>query len=128
MVSAIQWLIELAQKKPILFGVALLLIGLAVGGNVVYYQQKRIENLEITIRETNREHSQRLDSTVRYYEKREDELNAETKATLNAMIQDYQKQLKDQQNLNRRIDNTILNNARILREKQEQLKLISNDN
>lgn len=124
----LKWLVSLAQTKPIIFGVALLLIGVFVGGRVVYYQQKRVEKLEAAYKESNDKCNQRLDSTIRYYERREDNLNAETKATLNAMIQDYQKQLKDQQNLNRRIDNTILNNARILREKQEQLKLISNDN
>lgn len=128
MVKSIQWLIELAQKRPIIFGVALLLIGIIVGGNVIYYQQKRIESLEISYRDANREWNHRMDSVRLHYEKKEESLNAETKATLNAMIQDYQKQLKDQQNLNRRIDNTILNNARILREKQEQLKLISNGN
>lgn len=124
----LKWLVSLANTKPIIFGVALLLIGVFVGGSVINYQQKRIERLETANKESNDKCNQRLDSTIRYYERQKDDLNAETKATLNAMIQDYQKQLKDQQNLNRRIDNAILNNARILREKQEQLKLISNDN
>lgn len=128
MVRPIQWLINLAKKQPILFAVALLLIGLYAMWRVLEYQQQRIEKLETTVREQTKDYNRRVDSVYIRCQEEKDKLNAETKETLNSMIKDYKEQLQDQRNLNRRIDNTILRNERILRDKQEQLKSITNDN
>jgi hypothetical protein len=122
----IQWLVDIAKKNPRVLNIALLLTGLYVAYLIINYQQKRIEQLE----ELNRKQQEywqeysnrRIDSMAIAFHKKEEELNAETKATLNLMLEDYRRQLREQFELNRKINNSITNNEVILRKNQQKLK------
>lgn len=120
----LRWLIDLAQKNPLVFVIAILITAMAY---TYPKQQTRIENFEMTIKDLNRECNQRYDSLTRAFAVERDKLNAETKATLNAMVEDYKRQLKEQHYLDRKVNETLLSNQRILKQKQEQLKTLTND-
>ena len=120
----LKWLVGLAQGKPLVFVVAILIIAI---GYTYPKQQKRIEAFETTIQGLNRDCNQRTDSLNRAFAQERERLNAETKATLNAMVEDYKRQLQEQRSLNRKVDETLLSNQRILKHKQEQLKSLTND-
>lgn len=123
--TKLKWLVSLAQGKPLIFVIAILLVAM---GYTYPRQQERIENFEITIQRLNTECNQRTDSLTRAFAAEREKLNAETKATLNDMVEDYKRQLQDQRSLNRKVDETLLSNQRILKQKEEQLKSLNNDN
>lgn len=119
-----KWLASLAQRKPLIFVLILLL------GTVAYIfpkQQGEIDDLRKENLGLQRECNHRVDSLTRVFAAEREKLNAETKSTLNAMVEDYKKQLEDQRNLNHEVDKALLSNYRILQYKQERLKLITND-
>lgn len=119
-----KWLIDLAKNNPLIFVIALLLIAF---GYTYPKQQNRIETFEQTIQRMNQECNHRVDSLTNAFAVERERLNAETKSTLNAMVEDYKRQLSEQRSLNRKVDETLLSNQRILKQKQEQLKLLTND-
>lgn len=127
MIKVIRWLIGLAEKKPIIFGVALLLIGVSITGYVIVYQQKRIVRLEEEKRIMSLDYDKRIDSLSVVSNHKIEELNKESKETLRSMIQDYKDQLKEQQQLNRKINNSIQTNDEILRKNQQKLKQLDHD-
>lgn len=126
--TVIKWLLSIAKSNPILFSVALLLIGLSGMVSTVRYQQGRYDLVQNERDIDRREYARKLDSVIGFYNSQKDQLNAETKAMLNTMLEDYKKQLDQQREINRRIDNTIVTNARILQQNTEQLKTIGNEN
>lgn len=127
MLRPIQWLVGLAKTKPVLFNIAILLVGCAIFYKAVVYQQRRIENLELINRDLNDKYNRRVDSITLAFQLKAEQASQETKETLKSVIADYQRQLREQQNLNRRVDNTIINNERILKNKKNQLKSLTND-
>lgn len=119
-----KWLASLAKRQPMIF-VVLILLG------AIVYEYPKMQSEIGSLRKENiglqRECNQRADSLTRSFATEREKLNAETKATLNAMVEDYKKQLEDQRNLNHEVDKALLSNYRILKYKQERLKLITND-
>lgn len=127
MLKFLDWLSTIAWKKPRTLAFFLLVIGLIIVGRVVIYQQKRVVELENKLANSNDDCNRRIDSLTLYFLEREIKLNAETKGTLNTMIEDYKQQLREQRNLNKKVNSTIIENDRALRNTQEKLKQVSND-
>jgi hypothetical protein len=120
--TALDWISNIAWKKPRTLVVILMTVCLIVCVRVIVYQQKRIVDLEVSKLIIQDRCDRRIDSITLTYSLKEDRLNAETKATLSIMIEDYKQQLKEQRDLNRRVDNSINQASKTLYNNEQKLK------
>lgn len=126
--TALEWLTNIAWKKPRILAIVLLTGGLIICMRVIKYQQDRIVALETSNLIIQDRCTRRIDSITLTYSLKEDRLNAETKATLNTMIDDYKQQLRDQRDLNRRVDNSINEASKTLKNNKQKLKQLNDVN
>lgn len=112
----IRWLLSLAAKNPLLFGIALLLIAVMVLAGVVKNRDNKIDIANEENRQLRIECSRRTDSIAFAYSLKETELNRKVEDILNSIIADYKQQLEDQRNLSRKVNTTINNNRRIIKQ------------
>lgn len=110
----IKWLLTLADGKPLLFSVALLLIAVVVLSSVIIDRDKRIDSCEDDRKEERNTYSRTLDSLSSRYHQRELQLNEEVKSTLTSVIDDYKQQLEEQKQINSTINNTIKKNRKLI--------------
>lgn len=120
--GTLDWLSNVAWKKPRTLAIILMALGLLVSARVNIYQQGRIVDLETSNLILQDRCTRRVDSITLSYSLKEERLNAETKATLNAMIEDYRKQLEQQRDLDRKVSNSIMENEKTLRNNEQKLK------
>jgi hypothetical protein len=126
--TALDWISNIAWKKPRTLVVILMTVCLIVCVRVIVYQQKRIVDLEVSKLIIQDRCDRRIDSITLTYSLKEDRLNAETKATLSIMIEDYKQQLKEQRDLNRRVDNSINQASKTLYNNEQKLKKLKDVN
>lgn len=126
--TVLDWLSTIAWKKPRTLAIVLLAGGLITCIYVIKYQEKKIVALETSKLIIQERCDRRVDSITLTYSLKEDRLNAETKSTLNTMIEDYKQQLKEQRDLNRRVDNSINEASKTLRNNEQKLKQLKNAN
>jgi hypothetical protein len=122
MIKLLEWFSNIAWKKPRTLAVLLMAVGLIITMKVITYQQQRIVELEVSKLIIQDRCDRRVDSITLTYSLKEDRLNAETKSTLNAVIEDYRQQLKEQKDLNRRVDNSINEANKTLYKNEQKLK------
>lgn len=120
--GVLDWLSNIAWKKPRTLAIILMALGLLVSARVIIYQQKRNVDLETSNLILQDRCTRRIDSITLSYSLKEERLNAETKATLKAMIDDYKAQLKEQRDLDRKVNTSILENEKTLRNNEQKLK------
>jgi 3-methyladenine DNA glycosylase/8-oxoguanine DNA glycosylase len=128
MMTILDWLSNIAWKKPRTLAIIILVAGTIILTRVIVYQQNRIVDLETTNRNITKEANQRIDSLTLAFSLKEERMNAETKATLNSVIEDYKSQLKEQRDITRRVNNSIIEANRTLKDNEEKLKQLSNVN
>lgn len=126
--TALDWLSNIAWKKPRTLAIILMAGCLIVCIYVIKYQERKIVSLETSKLIIQDRCDRRIDSITLTYSLKEDRLNAETKATLNTMIEDYKQQLKEQRDLNRRVDNSINEASKTLRNNERKLKQLNDAN
>lgn len=126
--TALEWLSTIAWKKPRTLAIILLAGGLIACVYVIKYQEKKIVALETSKLIIQDRCDRRIDSITLTYSLKEERLSAETKATLNTMIEDYKQQLKEQRDLNRRVDNSINEASRTLKNNERKLKKLNDVN
>lgn len=123
--TTLDWFSDLAWKRPRTLAIVLLFGCLLVCMKVIKYQQGRIVDLETSKLIIQDRCDRRVDSITLVYSLKEDRLNAETKATLSIMIEDYKQQVKDQRDLNRKVDNSINETSKTLRNNEQKLKQLN---
>lgn len=123
--STLDWLTNVAWKKPRTLAIILMAGGLLICARVIVYLQKRNVDLETSNLILQDRCTRRIDSITLTYSLKEERLNAETKATLNAVIEDYKSQLKEQRDLDRKVNNSILENEKTLRNNEQKLKQLN---
>lgn len=126
--KTIDWLSNIAWKKPRTLVIILLVVALFICAKVIIYQQNRIVALETSKLIIQDRCDRRIDSLTLTYSLKEDRLNTETKSTLKTMIDDYKQQLKEQRDLNRRVDNSISETSKTLRNNEQKLKQLNDVN
>lgn len=97
MMKTIRWLLTLAKGSPLIFSLALLLIGIVAMLYVVKYQEEKIKSCELEKVLLQK----RLDSLNTYYISREIKLNGDVKEVLNLIIANYKDQLAEQEKTNK---------------------------
>lgn len=126
--TALERLSTIAWKKPRTLAIILMAGCLIACVYVIKYQERKIVALETSKLIIQDRCDRRIDSIILTCSLKEDRLNAETKATLNTMIEDYKQQLKEQRDLNRRVDNSISEASKTLRNNERKLKQLKNAN
>jgi hypothetical protein len=111
----IKWLLAIAEKKPLIFSLALLMIGISTLALVVLNRDKKAEDCEEEIRKLQESYSNKMDSLSVYYRHRERQLNEETRATLSLLIEEYKKQVEEQREINERVNTTIDKNDKLIK-------------
>lgn len=110
----IRWLVLLANRKPLAFSLALLLIAISILGTVVKYQETKYVKCSEELIAIEKRYGRRLDSINNYYRKRESDLNDELRDYLNFVIKDYQRQLQEQKENNSKTIKAIIENEKII--------------
>lgn len=118
----IKWLLAIAERKPLMFSLALLMIGISTLALVVLNRDKKAEKCEEEKVKLQQLHQAQTDSLTAYYRQRERQLNEEMRATLNLLIGEYKRQVEEQKEVNEKVNTTINNNLKIIRENKIKLK------
>ena len=118
----LKWLLELADTKPLLFSIALLLIAIGVLAAVITNRDNNIKKCEQEKRDLGKYYEKRVDSLIVDYRLREIELNEEVKKTLNSVIDGYREQVEEQKRLNSKVSSTLSDNQRIINKNRSKLK------
>lgn len=118
----IKWLLTLAESKPLIFSLALLLIAIAALAAVIVNRDAKIGACDFEKKVLQVRYERRMDSVSAIYSAREAQLNNEVKKTLEGMIDYYQKQLQDQKELNNAISATINKTEKILKKNKNQIE------
>jgi len=114
-IKNVKWLVNLADTKPLLFSIALLLCSITVLAMVIRNREIKVSELEFDIKLLQANHKREVDSISNACLAERIRLNSEVKATLNIIIEGYKEQLKEQKEINERINNTIKANNKIIR-------------
>lgn len=118
----VEWLISLADKRPLLFSVALLLIAVSVLSLVVLNREDKQLNCQEDKAQMQAEYNRRLDSVVARSARRELELNEEVKKSLNQMLESSRKELEEQIKLNEKLESTISENQKLINSRIKKIK------
>jgi hypothetical protein len=127
----IKWLIEIADRKPLLFSVAILLITVFVLASVVKDRDGKLNDCtdrnDIEKKVLQDYYNGKLDSLTVYYRNKENRLNEEVKATLGTIIDNYKEELQEQKELNQKISNTIKKTKSLITKNKKQIKILNDD-
>lgn len=116
----IKWLANLAGKNPLIFSLTLLMIAVSVLGVVVADRDKKISECN----EEKKTIYKRIDSLEVYYRDREVKQSEEVKAVLRTIIDNYKEQLKEQKDLNSKINKTLKRNKNLIGETNTKIKTL----
>lgn len=120
--DTLKWLLEIADRKPLLFSIALLLIALGVLATQIRERDSKLDACNEGYKIVQKNYEIRVDSLDAYYKRREIVLNDEVKATLNRIIEDYKNQVDQQQKLNNKVSSTLNRNSKIITENNRKIK------
>ena len=112
--KTIRWLIRLADGKPVIFSLAMLLIAVLSLSVVVRERNSKVNNCEADREILKQKYDIKFDSLAAAYRNREVQLENEVKQTLNLLIVNYKEQLKEQKEINKKVDNTLINNRKLI--------------
>lgn len=119
--KSVKWLIDLADGKPLLFSVAILLIGVVTLSSVIQYQNKQINTCNYERQLETLECNRKADSIAFVYRVREYQQNEEVKKILNSIIDTYKKQAEEHTSLDNNINSAIIKtNTQIKKLKDEK--------
>jgi hypothetical protein len=114
-IKNVKWLINLADTKPLLFSIALLLGACSILALAVQNRQARVSTLEFERRLIINYYEHRIDSISKVHVAEKAKLDAELKETLQIIMNDYKAQIKEQKEINEKINNAIRNNSGAIR-------------
>lgn len=105
--KTIKWFIDLANAKPLLFSIAILLVAVITLASVVQYQNRELNscnyNRQVDLLNSNR----RMDSIIFAARVREYQQNEEMKKVLNDIIEGYKRQIDEHEQLNTNINTAV---------------------
>lgn len=113
--TQLQWLLEIADRRPLLFSIVLLLIAVGYLSTALIRKESEIKDCAEHGEVLHADYTKKVDSINKYYLLRESELNRELKQTLDGIIQEYKAQLEEHRTLNNRMTKVIKNNKKIIK-------------
>ena len=118
----IKWLLSLAETKPLIFSIAILLVAIGISMSLIRYQEKR--NIDC-IRKTEfledllKNKTDSFNTALRSIEERH---TRETREILNSIIEDYKGRLETQEKVNQEVKEALSNSDRVIRKTQSKIK------
>lgn len=122
--KTIKWLLSLADGKPLIFSIAIMLIAILVLAYVVMDRDVKLSTCVYEQRIAKAGEDRRIDSINNYYRLREIQLNNEIQIILINIIETQNNQLNEQ----KAIDNKISNVRATVRSNSNKLKTLKNEN
>ena len=110
----IQWLIDLADKKPRLLIMALLMIAIVALSVVVVRKQDEADNCYVDRGKLQREYETRTDSLNNKHQREVNLMKGEFTDILNTLLGEYKRQIEEQKEVNKQTSSTINKNKSIL--------------
>lgn len=123
----VRWLITLADEKPLLFSVALLLIGITVLSFVVDNLNKERVKDKQALEVLRKDYEIKMDSLHAYYRREIQTLNNEFKSNLSSILDDYKRKLEEQEEINNNTNKAVQQNKRVISENKSKLKILQNE-
>lgn len=117
----IRWLLTIADGKPLLFSLAILLIACSTLSIVVVNRDKKIDKCDQEKAALQRKYEDKYDSLIVYYRIKEQQLNDKIEKSLQSLVDDYKRQLEEQKQLNQKINSTINKNKSIIKSRVKNL-------
>ena len=117
--KTIKWLISLADVKPVIFSLAMLLIAVMVLSGIVKERNDKLNICDERVQLLIAKYQHKVDSLANAYKEKEEVLNSEVKETLNYIIIQYKEQLKEQKNINREVNKVINKNRSLINKKNK---------
>lgn len=111
----LKWLLEIADQKPLLFSILLLIIAIGYLSDIAIHRDRDIDKCNEVNRKQQENFTKKLDENAAYYRVREAALNDEVKRTLSIVIDTYKEKLEEQRRLYERMDSTINENKHLLK-------------
>jgi len=118
----LKWLIDLANSKPLLFSVALLLIGIMSLTKVVIDRDRKIDDCNFEKTTLRLAYERKIDSLIHFYTVREDNLNNKMEEQLRAMIEGYKQQVNEQKTISTKVNKTLSRNKDLIQTTTTQLE------
>ena len=109
-----KWFLTLAETKPIIFAIAILIIIVAMMGYTVRYQETKIIGCEASRIVMEERHQRKMDSLYVEYKLKEQELAREVKYLYNTMLEDYKNQLNSQKAIGKQADSLFKKNDKLV--------------
>lgn len=114
---SIRWLVLLAQRKPILFNIALLIIAIIGLVFVIVDRHKKVFRCEQRVESIQAYYNNKIDTLTAHYTRRENEL-------INTIIEHYKAQAEEQRIVNSVINEEIRKNRVVIEKANEKLNSI----
>lgn len=121
-INVIKWLSELADGKPIVFSVVILMIAVFTMAKVIVNRDGKIDNCSVEKKELSRFYESRIDSINRINEIKVTNLNIELRQTLLNIIDDSKEALEEQKTLNQKINTTINKTSKLIKTNKDRVK------
>jgi len=120
--NVLKWLIALADGKPIIFAVAILLIAVTTMGTVIINRDTRLHDCIKEQSEIVKIYEKKIEDLDKANEDKIANLNLELKETLLLMIEESKIALEEQKNLNQKINTTINKTSNLIKNNKKKLK------
>lgn len=118
----IKWLLSLAETKPLIFSIAILLVAIGISMSLIRYQERK--NIECQKRsefyqDLLKNKTDSFNTALRGMEERH---TKETREILNSIIEDYKGRLETQEKVNQEVREVLSSSNRVIRRTQSKIK------
>lgn len=120
--NVIKWLGGLADEKPLIFSITILLIAISVMAVVIVNRDNKIDACDQEKKEVIRACELRIDSLNRVYKTEIAVVNLELKESFLSIIEDSRKALEEQKALNQKINTTIVRTSKLIKKTRSRIK------
>lgn len=118
----IKWLLSLAETKPLIFSIAILLVAIGISMSLIRYQEKRTTTCENKYELLQQVFINKLDSFNTAIREIEEKHRIETEEVLHYIIEDYRSQLDEQRKVNKEVEEVLSNNDKVLNRTRNKIK------
>src|SRR5687767_14357129 len=120
--KTIQWLTSLARKNPLLFSLVLMMIAIAAMTSVIISLDSKVTECATERKQMEEYYRRQRNESEMYHREREARLEEQVRETLNAVIEEYKRQLEEQRNIANKVTTTIKRNKKLISHNNTRIK------
>lgn len=111
----LKWLLEVADRRPLLFSIAILLLAVIGLTTMVAERDKRLDRYMDERMKLDNRCNDRIDSVSRYYSRRDEEKQARLDSVVTSIVNEYKADLEEQKKTSDKVKSTINENKKIIK-------------